>query len=76
MEEKERPDLKWILMRNGKITNIFENRKEGVSHLKKLLKQTLKDYNEQDKIDYFDYPIELPEIKIIPVEERDKCLGL
>ncbi len=72
-KEKEQS---WILIRNGEVRNVFKNRKEAVKHFKELLKQTLEDFEEQDKIDDFDYSIEIPETKFKPVEERASYLSL
>ncbi len=72
-KEKEQ---NWVLIRTGEVRNVFKNRREAVKHFKELLKQTLKDFKEQDKIDDYDYPIEIPEIKIKPVEERKAYLSL
>jgi len=66
----------WILIRNGEVRNTFKNRKEAVKHFKELLKQTLKDFEKQDKTDEYDYPIKIPEIEIKPVEERKSHLSL
>ncbi len=71
MEEK-----KWILIRNGEVRNIFQNRKEAVKYFKKLLEQTLKDFKKQDKTKDFDYAIKIPETEIKPVEWRDSRLSL
>ena len=69
-------EQKWILIRDGEVRNVFKDRKEAVKHFKKLLKQTLKDFEEQDKIDEYDYPIKIPETEIKPVEERPAHLSL
>jgi len=69
-------DNKWILIRNGEVRNIFIDRKEAIKHFKELLKQTLKDFDKQDKSNEYDYPIDIPNIKIIPIEERESYLGL
>jgi hypothetical protein len=69
-------NAKWILMRNGEARNVFENRKEAVKHFKELLKQTLKDFDKQDKTDEYDYPILIPETEIKPIEGRDAFLSL
>jgi hypothetical protein len=67
----------WICVRNDDtVVNIFKNREEGVKYLKDLLKQTLKDFDKQDKPCGFDYPIIIPELKIIPVEKRESFLSL
>ena len=69
-------EQKWILIRNGEVRNIFKNRKEAVKHFKKLLNQTLKDFEKQDKTDEYDYSIKIPETEIKPVEERPSHLSL
>ena len=68
--------MKWILIRNGEVRNTFENRREAVKYFKELLKQTLKDFEKQDKSDEYEYPIKIPETIIKPVEERKSYLGL
>ena len=67
---------KWVLIRKGEVRNVFNNRKEAIIHFKSLLKQTLKDFDKQDKIDEYDYPILIPEMEIKPVEEREAYLSL
>ncbi len=66
----------WILIRNGEVRGIFPNRREAVKYFKELLKQTLRDFKEQDKNDEFDYPIKIFETEIKPVEERESYLSL
>lgn len=67
---------KWILVREGEVRNIFDSRKEAIKHFKTLLKQTLRDFDKQDKSDEYNYPILIPEIEIKPVEERGAYLSL
>jgi len=38
--------------------------KKQLNILKDFLKQTLKDFDKQDKVDEYDYSIEIPEIKL------------
>ncbi len=66
----------WILIRNGEVRNVFENRKEAVKHFIELLQQTLKDFEGQDKSDQYDYKIKIPEIEIKPIKEREAFLSL
>ncbi len=73
---KKAKEQNWILIRNGEVRNVFKNRREAVKHFKALLKQTLKDFEKQDKSDEFDYPIKNPEMEIKPVEERESHLSL
>lgn len=70
---KEQP---WILIRDGEVRNVFKNRREAVKYLKELLRQSLKDFENQDKSDEYDYSIKIFEIEIKPVEERESYLGL
>ena len=74
--KKKLQQEKWILIRNGEVRNVFDNRKEAVKHLKKLLKQALKDFDKQDKTDEYNYPIKIFGIEIKPVEFREAYLGL
>ncbi len=74
--EKENKEQSWILIRNGEVRNVFKNRREAVKYLQELLKQTLKDFEKQDKTDEYDYSKKIPEIEIKPVEERKSYLGL
>ena len=69
-------EQKWILIRDGKVRNVFKNRKEAVKYFKELLNQTLKDFEKQDKTDGYDYPIKIFETEIKPVEERQSYLSL
>ena len=68
--------LKWVAIRNYDLCGVFEDRKQAVKWLKGLLKQTLKDFDKQDKTDEFDYPIELFSLSIKPVDTRKEYLGL
>ena len=65
----------WILIRDGEVRNVFKNRKEAVKHFKEILKQSLKDFDKQDKNDEYDYPIKIYEIEIKPVKERESYLS-
>lgn len=67
---------KWILIRNGEVRNVFASRREAVKHFKKLLKQTLSDFEKQDRTDEYDYSIKIPAMEIKPVEEREAYLSL
>ena len=73
---KKIKEQNWVLIRNGKVRNVFKNRKEAVKYFKELLRQTLKDFEKQDKTDEYDYPIKIPETEIKPVEERESYLSL
>ena len=68
--------LNWVLIRNGEVRNVFRGRRDAIKHFKELLKQTLEDFEKQDKMDEYDYPIKIPEIEIKPVEERNSDLSL
>ncbi len=69
--------MRWVLIRNGEVTNIFNNRREAVKHFKKLLQTTLEDFKDQDKKDCcYDYSIKIPEIEIKPVDNREAYLSL
>jgi len=67
---------KWILIRNGEARNVFDNRREAIKHFKELLKQTLSDFDKQDKTDEYDYPINIPHIEIKPLVWREAYLSL
>ena len=67
---------KWIYFRDGQARGIFNSRKEAVIYFKELLKQTLKDFDKQDKTDEYDYPIEIVRQEIKPLDERDADLSL
>ncbi len=69
-------EQKWIEIRNGEVRNVFKNREDAVKHFKALLKQTLKDFDKQDKPCEYDYPIKIPQIEIKPVDERESYLSL
>lgn len=73
---KKNREQSWILIRGGEVRNVFKTRREAVKYFKKLLKQTLKDFEKQDRIDEYDYPIKVPEIEIKPVEWRESYLSL
>jgi len=51
----------WILIRNGEVRKVFQNRRETIKHFKELLEQTLKDFEKQDKIDDYNYSFKIPE---------------
>ena len=67
---------KWVLIRNGEVRFVFKDRREAVKYFKELLNQTLKDFDKQDKIDEYDYPIKVIGFEIKPVEERQAHLSL
>lgn len=69
-------DSYWVLIRSGEVRNVFKDRKEAVKHFKELLSQTLKDFEKQDKVDEYDYPIKIPEMEIKPVNNRESYLSL
>lgn len=66
----------WILIRNGEVRNVFKSRREAVKYLKELLKETLRNFEKQDKSDEYDYSFKIFEIEIKPVEKRESYLGL
>ncbi len=67
---------KWILIRDNEVRNVFNDRKEAVKHFKELLKQTLKDFESQDKNNMYDYSIIIPKIEIKPIKERGSEFSL
>ncbi len=69
-------EKKWIAYRDGDACGIFENRRKAVKWFKKILKQTLKDFENQDETDEFDYTIETKRLIIEPLSERKTYLGL
>jgi len=69
-------EKQWIAYRDGEVCGIFENRKQAVKWLKGLLNQTLKDFENQDKGDEYDYKIEINRLVIEPYKERGEHLGL
>jgi hypothetical protein len=69
-------EKKWIFIRNKEVRGIFNNRKEAIKYFKELLKQTLKDFDKQDKSNEYDYPIFIPETEIKPINERSADLSL
>ena len=73
---RKRKEQHWILIRNGEVRNVFNNRREAIKYFKELLKQTLKDFDKQDKNDEYDYPFKIFETKIKPVDERELYLSL
>lgn len=68
--------VKWIYLRNDKVRMVFNNRKEAIKYFKDLLKQTLTDFDKQDKTNEFTYPILIPLQEIKPIEEREAYLSL
>lgn len=70
------PTEKWIAYRNGSPCGVFENRKEAVKWFKELLKETLKNFDKQDKTDEYDYNIEIKSIIIEPIKLRPSYLAL
>ncbi len=75
-QKLKKMEQSWILIRDGEVRNTFKNRREAVKHFKELLKQTLNDFEKQDKTDEYDYPMKIPETEIKPVEERKSYLSL
>jgi len=68
--------MKWIFTRNGEVRGVFENRREAVKYFKGLLKQTLKDFDKQDKTNDYTYAIKIPLMEFKPMEERGVELSL
>ena len=69
-------EIGWILIMNGEVRNVFENRKKAVKYFKELLKQTLKDFETQDETDEYDYPMKIHEIEFKPIDGRESYLSL
>lgn len=69
-------DSYWIFVRDGEVRNVFKDRREAVRYFKELLHQTLKDFDNQDSHDEFDYPIKISEMEIKPVDKRESFLSL
>lgn len=66
----------WVFVRYGQVEGVFSNRKEAVRYFKEMLKQTLKDFDKQDKTDEYNYSITIPEMKFLPIKLRDASLSL
>jgi len=66
----------WVYLRDGEVKGIFANRKEVVKYFKEVLKQTLKDFDNQDKTDEFDYLIIIPFQEFKPMDIRPASFGL
>jgi len=73
MTDKERA---WIAFRGGEPCEVFAKREQAVKWLKGLLKQTLKNYQEQDKPCQFDYEILFERLEIRRVRFRTEDMGL
>ena len=67
---------KWAFIINNEVRQVFEGRREAVKYFKELLKQTLKDFDKQDKSNEYDYEINIPEMSFIEVKERSTSLSL
>jgi hypothetical protein len=65
-----------VCVRDGEVCNVFNNRKEAIKYLKSLLKQSLNDYDKQDKTNEYTYSIKIPSIEIKPIKKRNSFLGL
>ncbi len=76
MNKQVHKDKNWIFIRDNEVRNVFANRKEAVKYFKELLKQTLKDFENQDKTNEYDYPIKIPTMCFMEVEERGAYLSL
>ena len=68
--------MTWVYYRDGEVRKVFKNRQEAISYYKKMLNQTLKDFQNQDKNDDYDYPIEIFNQGFREVRDREACLGL
>lgn len=70
----------WVIIRtinnDDRVIGVFENRKYAVKYLKQMLKQTLKDFDKQDKNNEYDYPFTINKIRMLPIEYREAYLGL
>ena len=73
---KNKQKEKWIAYREGEAIGVFENRQEAVKWFKEMLKQTLEDFEKQDKTNEYDYKIEIKRLLIEPVKQRESYLGL
>lgn len=76
MNIAEKPTNFWLATRNDIPCEVFFDRKDAVMWLKNILKQTLKDFDSQDKTNEFDYEIDLQSIKIKRWRRREPDLGL
>jgi hypothetical protein len=76
MNREQKLKAQWVLIRDGTVTNVFNNRREAVKYLKRMLRQTSIDFEKQDKNDEYDYEILIPRIEIIPILERDAGMSL
>ena len=75
MDKKIKEQL-WLFIRDGEVRAVFENRIKAIEYFKELLKQTLQDFEDQDKNNVFDYSIIIPRTEIKPVEKREPYLSL
>jgi hypothetical protein len=74
--ETEKQLAEWVAVDDFGVVGVFLDRKEAVKWFKELLKRTLKDFDKQDKIDEYDYPITINKLNIYPFKQRDTFLGL
>jgi hypothetical protein len=74
---KELECVSWIVERDNEVIGSFNSRADAVSWLKKILKQTLIDFEKQDiKNCEYDYEIRLGGINIYKIIHRLPYLGL
>jgi phenolic acid decarboxylase len=66
----------WVCYRNDYVIEVFNTRQEGIKYLKKLLNQTLRDINKQDKSNEYNYQVKFPAIELTRVICRESYLGL
>jgi hypothetical protein len=66
----------WVALLDGEACNSFPTRKDAVIWLKNILKQSLKDFDKQDKSDEYDYDITLRKLEIKLIKKRETYLGL
>jgi len=73
---KDAKDGVWIATRGDIVCSTFKTRKEAVTWFKELLKQTLKDYENQDKTNEFNYEISIKLLNISYVKYGPTWLWL
>jgi len=79
LDEKKQKDYEryWVFRRKESVRAVFKDRKEAVKYFKEMLKQTLKDFENQDKFNCgYDYKIEIPYMVFEEIDYRDSDMSL
>jgi hypothetical protein len=73
---EDKNEENWIVLRDDEPVASFKTREKAIGWLKSALKQTLSDFDKQDKPCEYDYNVEIKKINIRRVIQRKYYLGI